>query len=134
MQFSKQYFQHALIQNENVESVVQTLLAIECLFKNKIPHQLSAQYPQTHTYSVRRGLALQRFSLIPLLICTADAHLSSHLMISLASYSDQTVFYNKAFMLQLLLQGPPSRQQNFSYTLQRKKKDRFIAKYPESVQ
>ena len=56
-------FLHPMIQNENVESVVQTLLASSTVLNAIIDENISAQYPQTHTYSVRRGLALQHFSL-----------------------------------------------------------------------
>ena len=55
-----------IIQNENVESVAQTLLASSTVLNAlsiNTTHQLSAQYPQTRTNnSVCRGLALQCFS------------------------------------------------------------------------
>ena len=76
VQFSWQYIFTCDNSNENVEFVYRHYRMLYRLFKNKILHQLSAQYPQTYTCSVRRGLALQHFALIALLICTtaADAH------------------------------------------------------------
>ena len=54
-------------------------------------------------------------------------------MISLASYSDQTVFYNKAFMLQSLLQGGHTLlpQDNKTSAIgYKEKKDKIHCKIP----